>query len=398
MSRDTTDDGTMLAFWQRQCAGEGRGHDRHYMGVVMSLKKGSALWVFAAVVVLLALTLALAACGGEEAETAATGASLPSTTELNIYAWSGEIPESILKDFEKETGIKVTFDTFDSNEAMVTKLQAGATGYDLVNPSQYAVQQLAGLGLVQELDHSKLPSLGNVPESFQQAEYDPGLKWSVPIMWGTTAMAYNSKYIKEDLTSWSALADPAYKGKIMMLDNMLASYIPALQVNGFRASSTDPDEVEVATQWLMDQKPLLQGYNSTNNEMLLAKGQVWVELAWNSQIVPLMDDHPELVWVLPEEGFSFWTDNLSITKDAKNVANAYKFIEYLLQPEVAAKMCQESGIAVPNTPMMDLLPDDVVNNPAMFVPEEDMERADVILDPEAATAAFQKGWTKVRAD
>jgi len=363
----------------------------------MKLKIGSILPVLAVAVVLLALMLAVAACGDDEG-TADTGASPPATTELNIYAWAAEIPESIIKDFEAETGVKVTFDTYDSNEAMVTKLQSGATGYDLVNPSQYAVQQLAGLELIQELDHSMLPSLGNVPEEFQQAEYDPGNKWSVPILWGTTAMAYNSKYIEEELTSWNALADEKYKGKIMMLDNMLAAYIPALQVNGYDAGSTVESEVDVATQWLMDQKPLLQGYNATNNAQLLAQGQVWVELAWNSQIVPLMDEYPELVWVLPEEGFSFWTDSLSITKDAKNVANAYKFIEYLLQPEVAAKMCEESGVAVPNTPMMELLPEEVANNPAMFVPAEDMARADVILDPEGATQAYQAGWTKVRAE
>ncbi len=364
----------------------------------MKLKRSSAIALLAVAVVMFALALALTGCGEEEGTGETGSTALPETDRLNIYAWSGEIPDSIIKDFEAETGVKVTFDTFDSNEAMVTKLQSGATGYDLVNPSQYAVQQLAGLGLIQELDHDMLPSLGNVPEEFRQAKYDPGNKWSVPIMWGTTAMAYNSKYIKEELTSWKALADPKYKGKIMMLDNMLAAYIPALQVNGFDAGSTDEEEVAIATQWLLDQKPLLQGYNSTNNAQLLAQGQVWVELAWNSQIVPLMDDYPEIVWVLPEEGFSFWTDNLSITKEAKNVANAYKFIEFLLRPEVAAKMCEESGVAVPNTPMMDLLPEEIANNPAMFVPAEDMARADVILDPEGATKAYQEGWTKVRAD
>lgn len=364
----------------------------------MKKRTGRFVLALGVAMALLVATLAAAACGGDGGTVSTTGSSLPETTELNIYAWSEEIPEDIVADFEKESGVKATFDTFDSNEAMVTKLQSGASGYDIVNPSQYAVHQLAGLGLIQELDHSKLPSLDNVPESFQQGEWDPGLKWSVPVMWGTTAMAYNSKYIKEDLTSWKALADPKYKGRIMMLDNMLAAYIPALQVNGYDAGTTDEEAVEVATQWLLDQKPLLQGYNSTNNGQLLAKGQVWVELAWNSQIVPLMADHPEIVWVLPEEGFSLWIDSLSITKDAKNVANAYKFIEYLLQPEVAAKMCQESGVAVPNAPMMDLLPDDISNNPAMFVPEADMGRADVILDPEAATAAYQAGWTKVRAE
>jgi spermidine/putrescine transport system substrate-binding protein len=362
----------------------------------MKHRKGWVL-VLGAVVVLLLLTLA--ACGGSDDGTAtSTSSTLPQTNELNIYAWSGEIPESIIKDFEKETGVTVTFDTFDSNESMVTKLQSGATGYDLVNPSQYAVQQLAGLKLIQELDHSKLPSLSNVPESFQQAEYDPGNRWSVPVMWGTTALAYNSKYIKDDIDSWAALSDAKYKGKIMMLDNMLAAYIPALQVNGYAAGSTVKAEVDVATQWLMDQKPLLQGYNATNNAQLLAQGQVWIELAWNSQIVPLMKDHPELRYIYPKEGFSFWTDNLSITSSAKNVANAYKFIEYLLQPEVAAKMCQESGIAVPNTPMMELLPPDIADNAAMFAPEADMSRADVILDPAKATIMYQKGWTKVRAE
>ncbi len=361
----------------------------------MKLSKGWTVSLAAVAVIVMALFIA--ACGGDETPSD-TGSSAAATTELNIYAWSGEIPDSIIKDFEKETGVTVTFDTFDSNESMVTKLQSGATGYDLVNPSQYAVQQLAGLKLIQELDHSQLPSLGNVPESFQQSQYDPGNRWSVPVMWGTTALAYNSKYIKDNVDSWAALADPKYKGRIMMLDNMLAAYIPALQVNGYAAGSTVKSEVDVATQWLMDQKPLLQGYNATNNAQLLAQGQVWIELAWNSQIVPLLKDHPEIKYVYPKEGFSFWTDNLSITSSAKNVANAYKFIEYLLQPEVAAKMCTDSGIAVPNTPMMDLLPADVASNPAMFAPEADMSRADVILDPAKATVMYQKGWTKVRAE
>ncbi len=357
--------------------------------------KKSTVRMLAILGVLLLATLAFAACGDEEEVATET---LPETTELNIYAWAEEIPQEVIDDFEAETGVTITFDTFDSNEAMVAKLQSGATGYDLVNPSQYAVQQLSGLDLIQELDHSMLPSLGNVPEEFQQSKYDPGNKWSVPILYGTTALAYNSKYIDEELDSWEALWDPKYKGKIMMLDNMLAAYIPALQVNGYDANSLVPEEVEVATQSLLDQKSLVQGYNSTNNAQLLEQGQVWVELAWSSQIAPLMAESPELKYILPKEGFSFWTDNLSITKSSENVANAYKFIEYLLRPEVAAKMCELSGIAVPNTPALDLLPPEIADNPAMFPPAEDMARADVILDPEGATALYQDGWTKVRAD
>ena len=200
--------------------------------------------------------------------TVAVGASALGSADaraesLNIYAWSGELPQEIVDDFAKETGIDVTMDTFDSNESLIAKLEAGAAGYDIVNPSQYAVQILAKKGLIEELDHGKIPNRGNLSEVFQNISYDPGNKYSVPYVWGTTGLAYNSECVKEPVTSWKALWDEKYAGRIYMLDNMLAAYIAGLQVNGFKANTTNPDEIAKATDSLIEQKKILAGYNST---------------------------------------------------------------------------------------------------------------------------------------
>src|SRR3954471_4640199 len=208
--------------------------------------------------------------------------------ELHIYAWADEVPQAILDDFSKETGIKVTLDTFDSNESLIAKLEAGASGYDLIEPSQYAVQILEKKGLVENLDHGKLTNRGNLSAVFQDISFDPGNKVSVPFIWGTTGFAYNSDCVKEPITSWKSLWDEKYKGRIYMLDNMLAAYIAGLQVNGFKASTSNPDEIAKATQTLIDQKKLLAGYNSTNFADLVSSGEACIVEAWSGNVIQAM--------------------------------------------------------------------------------------------------------------
>ncbi|AMY70925.1 extracellular solute-binding protein [Frigidibacter albus] len=134
--------------------------------------------------------------------------SAASAEDLNIFGWANEMPDAVLEDFEAETGISVTFDTFDSNEAMIAKLEAGASGYDLVNPSQYAVQILKNRGLVDELDHARIDTLANIGESFTKVSYDTGNVYSIPYVWGTTGLAYNKSCVIEPISSWKALFDP----------------------------------------------------------------------------------------------------------------------------------------------------------------------------------------------
>lgn len=323
-------------------------------------------------------------------------ASGASAAELNIYAWSGEVPQEIVDDFAKETGITVTFDTYDSNETMMAKLSAGASGYDLIEPSQYTVQVLAKQGLLQELDHAKIPNLGNLGAPFKEVSYDPGQKWSVPYIWGTTGFAYNEDCVKTPPTSWKALWDPQYEGRIYMLDNMLAAYIAGLQVNGFKAGTTTPAEIEKATQSLIEQKKVLGGYNSTNFGDLVASGEACIVQGWNGNIAQVMATNPKVKYVVPDEGGSMWIDGFAIPKSAKNVEEAYRFIDYIMRPEVAAKAANLSKSATVIDKAKELLPKEVVENAAIYPPEDKLMKADFILDVGDATKLYQDGWTKVK--
>ncbi|PTM87768.1 ABC transporter substrate-binding protein [Mycoplana dimorpha] len=319
-----------------------------------------------------------------------------SAAELNIYAWSGEVPQEIVDDFAKETGITVTFDTYDSNETMMAKLSAGASGYDLIEPSQYTVQVLAKQGLLQELDHAKIPNIGNLGAPFKNVSFDPGQKWSVPYIWGTTGLAYNEDCVKTPPTSWKALWDPQYEGRIYMLDNMLAAYIAGLQVNGFDAGTTKAEEIEKATQSLIEQKKVLGGYNSTNYGDLLATGEACLVQGWNGSIAQVMATNPKVKYVIPEEGGSMWIDGFAIPKSAKNVEEAYKFIDYIMRPDVAAKAADLSKSATVIDKAKELLPKEVVENAAIYPPEAALMKADFILDVGDATKLYQDGWTKVK--
>ena len=317
--------------------------------------------------------------------------------QLNIYAWSAELPQEVIDDFQTETGIVVTVDTFDSNEALIAKLEAGASGYDLVNPSQYAVPILTTGGMLQTLDHSKIKNYNEIGTVFQNVSFDPGNKTSIPYLWGTTGYAYNDECVKEEITSWAAMWDPQYTGRIYMLDNMLAAYIAGLQVNGFHANTTNPEEVAAATQSLIEQKPLLGGYNSTNFPDLVSSGEACIVEAWSGNVVQVMKDNPHVHFVIPDEGGSMWVDSYSLTASAVNIDAAYQFIDYLLRPDVAAKVTNLAGVATTVDASKALLPAEIANNPAIFPPADRLAKTDFIVFLGDAMTYYQDGWTQVKA-
>lgn len=317
--------------------------------------------------------------------------------DLRIFGWANEMPDEVLADFEAETGIAVTFDTFDSNESMIAKLDAGGAGYDLVNPSQYAVQVLINRGTIVELDHSKIDTYGKIAPAFNAVSYDPGNKYSIPYVWGTTGLAYNKTCVDAPITSWTSLFDEKYKGRVYMLDNMLAAYIPGLQINGFSANTSDPAEIEKATETLIAQKPMLAGYNSTNFADLVSSGEACIVQSWSSSVLQAIESNPDVVYVLPEEGGTMWIDGYAILSDAPNPDAAYKFLSYILRPEVAAKTTELTKTATVVAEAKALLPEAIANNSAIFPSEETIAKADFILDLGDAMKFYQDGWTKVKA-
>lgn len=338
---------------------------------------------------------ALTSCSTDDA-----GSGGGSADQLNIYTWADEIPQTVIDAFTEETGIAVNVDNFDSNETMIAKLAAGASGYDVVEPSQYAVQQLVGQQLLEPLDHSKLEGFDQIADKFVDPSYDPDNEYSVPWVWGTTGLMYNSTCTGgEEITSWKSLFDPKYSGKINMLDNMLAAYIAGLQVNGFGADSTDEDEIAAATESLIEQKALLSGYNSTNYGELVANGDVCISEAWGgTSTAKIVSENEHVHYVLPEEGGSLWVDGLSIAKNAPNQDGAYAFINFLLRPEIAAMATNDGGLASANAAAHEHINDQgLLQNAAVYASDEAVAEADFIVDPGEAMRFYQDGWTRVKA-
>lgn len=250
------------------------------------------------------------------------------------------------------------------------------------------------------LDKSRIDGLDNIAEKFADPSYDPGLEYSVPWVWGTTGLMYNSECTSgEEITSWESLFDPKWQGKINMLDNMLAAYIAGLQVNGFDADSTSEQEILKATESLIEQKPLLASYNSTNYGDLVASGDVCISEAWGgTTTAKIVSENEHVHYVIPEEGGSLWVDGISIAKGAPNEDAAYEFINFLLRPEVAAMATNDGGMASANSAAQEFVTDKgLLANAAVYPDDEQIANADFIVDPGEAMRFYQDGWTRVKA-
>jgi spermidine/putrescine transport system substrate-binding protein len=338
--------------------------------------------------------IALSGCSA-----ASTTGSATSDDSLSIYAWAGEIPDSVIAGFEEETGISVTVDTFDSNETMISKLAAGNSGYDIVEPSQYAVQLMVSRDLVAPIDKSKLEGFDNLAEKFVDPSFDPDNEHSIPWAWGTTGILYNEACTGGEITSWADMWDEKYAGKVYMLDNMLSAYIAGLQVNGLSATTTDEAEITTATNSLLEQKPLLAGYNSDNYADLVGSGDACIAEAYSgTAAAKAVAANPDVHFIIPEEGGTLWTDSFSIVKGTANESAAYEWLNYTLKPEVAALLTDDASLASTNeAAMAEVADQSQVTNPAIYAPADSLTNSEFIVDPGDALKFFQDGWTRVRA-
>jgi spermidine/putrescine transport system permease protein len=340
------------------------------------------------------LLLGLAVLG---APFALAGGGMAAGRTLNLFIWSGYIaPETIAK-FEARHGAKVNVDLYDSNEALVAKLQAGNAGYDVICPSDYALQLLRAQGLLRRLDRAALPHFGNLDPAFLDKPYDPGNAHSVPYFWGTSGIAYHTKRVAEPPVSWGALFDERYRGRILMLDDPREAIGAALQWRGHSLNSTDASALAAARADLLRQKPLVRTYNSSNFEDILLSGDVWLEQAWNGQIAKAMELDPEIAYVLPREGSTLFIDNLAIPKDARDPALAHAFIDFTLEAEIAAEICNTMKYSTPNRAALPLLPSELRANPAVFPPAEAVARLELIQDLGEATVVYDRLWTEVKS-
>jgi spermidine/putrescine transport system permease protein len=314
---------------------------------------------------------------------------------LNLYIWSAYIAPETLQKFEARHGARVNVDLYDSLEALLAKVQAGNTDYDVICPSNYALEALIRQGLLRPLDHSALPNRVNVDPRFLDRPFDPGNRYSMPYFWGTAGIGYDPARTGP-VDSWAAMWDGRFRGRILMLDDARESVGAALKRLGHSFNATQPDHLAAAQRLLLLQKPLVRTYNSSSFEDALLSGDVWLAHGWSGQFAKSMEERPGLAYVIPKEGSSLFLDSLAIPSTAPHPELAHAFLDFVMEAEIAAEICRTMYYSTPNRAAVPLLPEKIRKNPAVFPPASDLARAELIEDIGEATVLYDRIWTEVK--
>ena len=339
----------------------------------------------------------LAACGGTDESEKAGSPELAAKT-VNVYIWTNYLPDDVIADFERETGIRANVDTYDSNEAILDKLQSGVADYDIVVPSDYMIKILIPQGLLAEIDRARLPNFTNLDPRFLNQKYDPGNRHSVPYLWGTTGIGYDKKKIEVPVDSWGALFDERHAGRILMLDDTREAFGAALKLMGKSINETDPAVLRQAAAMLRKQKRLVRTYNSSDFANLLAAGDVDIAQGFNGELAEAVAEAPDrLAYVVPKEGGTLWVDNLAIPKTARNVDAAYALLDFVMRPEIAARIVNGVHYAGANKAAFDSIDEKIRTNPAIYPPQEVLDRCELIEDLGETTTLLDELWTEIKA-
>lgn len=322
--------------------------------------------------------------------------------ELFLYSWSNYTPPDLLRKFEEETGIKVTLDVYDSNETLLAKLQAGASGYDVIVPSGYMVKIMAEDGLLEKIDAKKMENGGLMVAPHDEPFFDPDREYSAPYMWGTTGFSYDSERAPggELPESWSALFEPAeeLKGQIFMLNDEVEVYNAGAYYAGVSKCTEDPAEAQAILDILLAQKPFVAAYNSDGTIERMASGEVIAHHQWNGAAHRTKEQRESVVYVYPEEGVTFWDDNFAVPKGAPNLENAKTFINWMMKPENIAVASNFTGYMNAIKGATDHMDAALKDDPAVAMPEEYADR----LRPsencsEAARELRNRVWTRLKS-
>lgn len=317
--------------------------------------------------------------------------------QLNLYNWSDYVAKSTIPNFEKETGAKVTQDTYGSNEDLLAKLQAGGQGYDVIVPSDYMVAVMAKSDVIQELDLSKIPNFDNVGANFKGLPYDPDNRWSMPYQWGTTGILYNEKEVGT-VENWGPMFDPQYEGQIAMINDVRETLGAALMKQGHSINATKQSELEEAKQELIQQKPLLRGYfDSTEVAPLVANGDILLGHVFSGEGILTAIENEDLAYVIPKPGATRWTDNMCIPVGAQNADLAHKFINYILAKEPGAELTNYTYYGTPNEASLPLIDKELKDIPQWNPADEVFDRLQVIRDVGEATRDYERIFTEVKS-
>jgi spermidine/putrescine transport system substrate-binding protein len=323
--------------------------------------------------------------------------------QLKVFNWSDYIHESVILEFERQTGCSVVYDNYSSDSELETRLATGGGGYDVVFPSDRAMAALVAKGLLSDLDRSRLTNFRHLDPKFLAPPFDATNRFSVPYFWGTLAVGVRTDHVERTAKGLEVLFDPRYRGRITMLDDMENVVAAVLGHLGFPLNSIEPEHLRAAERLLLEQKPLVQAYTSDSYRERLISGEAWAALGWSGDLLQADQElaqskrgESRVRVIIPPGGTMIWIDSMVIPKAARNIELAHEFINYLLEPTVAALNAQKVNYATPNAAARSLLPAAMLADESIYPPPELLARCTWLESRGREIEKIERVWRVVR--
>lgn len=305
-----------------------------------------------------------------------------STGSLKVYNWGEYMDPQVLELFEKETGISVTYDEYETNESMYPIIAKGAADYDLICPSDYMIQKMSDEGLLEPINWSRIPNAKNIDDQYFEFArgYDENNTYSMPYLWGTVGILYNKKMVKGPIDSWGVLWDTRYQDDILMQKSVRDAFGVALKYLGYSLNTTDEAQLDEAKQKLLEQKHsgVVQAYVVDEVRDKMIAGEAAIGVIYSGEALTCMEENEDLAYVIPKEGSNLWMDNFAIVKGAKNKENAEKFLNFLCRPEIMKMNFEYITYSVPSSKARELLPDEYKNSTIAFPALDSLKNCEVL--------------------
>ncbi|ASQ46356.1 ABC transporter substrate-binding protein [Legionella clemsonensis] len=317
---------------------------------------------------------------------------------VNVYVWGGEIPKKVVQQFEQETGIRVNFSAYDSNETMYAKLKASSNSiYDVILPSAYFVERMQKQGMLTRLEAQKLPNLSNLAENFTNTDYDPGNHYSVPIIWGATGIFYNKSYVTNPPKTWQELWQRRWRRQLMLLDDPREIFAIALMSLGFDPNDTNPVHIDKAFHHLLQLVPNIKLFASDSIQAIMIDEDAIAGSSWNGDAFKAHVENNKIAFNYPQDGFVIWVDCLAIPTNPPHLEEAYEFINFILRPDVGVKIALIEGHAITNAKSKALLPDSFSKNPIVYPSPDVLNRGHFQRDVgEETLALYSQYWQQLK--
>lgn len=316
---------------------------------------------------------------------------------VRVYSWSSYFPDEVLAGFTKRTGLKIELTYMSSNEELYAKLRAGATGFDVIQPSDYMVRQMKRANMLFPLDHARLPHLGNLDDEHRRVPYDPEQRYSVPFSWGTTGIAVNTAKVAvpPDGVSWRFLMDSPDRKHTSSFDDMREVFAAAFKLRGLSVNCVEPRALEAARHDIAAMRDRVLLFSSEPKAFLLRE-ELTIAHIYSADAAQAGQENPNIRYFIPKEGATRWTDNLAVPLTAGNVAGAHAFIDYILEPDVALAIVREKRLATPNRAAREKLSDEERNDPAVYPSREALERTEYLDELGPAQKTMSRIWTELK--